>query len=54
MNHLIKGLEEAQTQGICHRDVKPQNILLSNIGGNICFKFADFSEGKFINPNEAF
>ena len=28
--------------------------MLSNIGGKICFKFADFSEGKFINPNEAF
>ena len=52
MNHLIKGIEKAKTMGVCHRDIKPHNILFSNQGNLTVYKFGDFSEGKFLDEDE--
>ena len=27
-SHLLEALEKIQNDGICHRDIKPQNILI--------------------------
>jgi len=40
---LIDGLEHLHSNGICHRDIKPQNLLLS---GDFVLKITDFGLSK--------
>lgn len=45
-SHLLEALEKIQNDGICHRDIKPHNILFSKQQKQ--FKLGDFGEGKFL------
>ncbi|KAJ8408586.1 hypothetical protein AAFF_G00252210 [Aldrovandia affinis] len=56
--HQIAGAMRAlQTKGVIHRDLKPQNILLSHGGGrksspnNTCIKIADFGFARYLQTN---
>ncbi len=48
---LLEGIERLRALGICHRDVKPQNILYSLT--QRCYKIGDFSESKRLTEAEA-
>ena len=48
MLNLVSTFASLQKKGICHRDVKPQNILCF---GNGIFKITDFGEAKTSNRN---
>ena len=50
LTNLTTTLASLQRQGICHRDVKPQNILCF---GNGVYKITDFGEAKS-NKNKIF
>lgn len=45
MRDLVEGLDHLHKSLICHRDIKPQNILLDE---NNVAKFADFGSSDFI------
>ena len=42
---MVSGLSFLQTQGVSHRDIKPQNVLIFK---NRVYKIADFGEAKQI------
>eukprot|EP01084_Bolivina_argentea_P202092 345353_1 len=46
---LIEGMEAIHEAGICHRNIKPQNLLLD---ANFQLKIADFGLGKLFEKNE--
>jgi formylglycine-generating enzyme required for sulfatase activity/serine/threonine protein kinase len=41
-----RGLAIAHDQGIAHRDVKPANLMLSDVGGRLTIKVVDFGIAK--------
>ncbi|CAH8596957.1 unnamed protein product [Heterobilharzia americana] len=48
---LLRGLAYIHNQGICHRDIKPQNLLINLDQGVL--KICDFGSAKILNPEEA-
>jgi 5'-AMP-activated protein kinase, catalytic alpha subunit len=48
-SQIVLGLEYLHSQGITHRDMKPENILIGE-GGKI--KIADFGLGNFFREEE--
>lgn len=44
---IVLGLEYLHSKNICHRDLKPDNILYSN---NFHVKICDFGEAKMFKP----
>lgn len=46
---MLQGLEYLHDQGVLHRDVKPDNILLDHMG---IIKFVDFGAAKVIAKNQ--
>nr|CAH8867678.1 unnamed protein product [Trichobilharzia regenti] len=47
---LLRGLAYMHNQGICHRDIKPQNLLINPDEGVL--KICDFGSAKALNPEE--
>ena len=47
---LFRSLAYIHSQGICHRDIKPQNLLLDPVTGIL--KLCDFGSAKILVPNE--
>lgn len=47
---LFRSLAYIHSQGICHRDIKPQNLLLDPKTGVL--KLCDFGSAKILVPNE--
>jgi glycogen synthase kinase 3 beta len=47
---LFRSLAYIHSQGICHRDIKPQNLLLDPSTGVL--KLCDFGSAKILVPNE--
>ncbi|KAI8335380.1 kinase-like domain-containing protein [Chlamydoabsidia padenii] len=50
MYQVIRSLAYTHSLGICHRDIKPQNILLDP-ASSIC-KMCDFGSAKILTPGE--
>ena len=47
---LFRSLAYIHSQGICHRDIKPQNLLLDPASGIL--KLCDFGSAKILVENE--
>ncbi len=47
---LFRSLAYIHSQGICHRDIKPQNLLLDPASGVL--KLCDFGSAKILVENE--
>lgn len=48
---LAAGLRELWTNHLVHRDLKPQNLLLSEQGPNAVLKIADFGFARALQPH---
>ena len=48
LSQMVSGLSFLQTQGVSHRDIKPQNVLIFK---NRVYKIADFGEAKQITKS---
>lgn len=47
---LLRSLNYIHSLGICHRDIKPQNLLIDPISGVL--KLCDFGSAKILKPSE--
>lgn len=47
---MFRALNFIHLQGICHRDIKPQNLLINPDTGEL--KLCDFGSAKILNPQE--
>jgi len=50
MYQLLRALAYIHTQNICHRDIKPQNVLVNAVNGEC--KLCDFGSAKQLVPGE--
>ena len=49
---MIKGVEYLHSIGVIHRDLKGENILMSDLSDNASLKLSDFGLSKIIGPTE--
>ena len=47
-NQILEGVEHLHTQGVCHRDMKPENLLLEK--GTDTIKIIDFGLSNLYSP----
>jgi serine/threonine protein kinase len=52
LQQACDALEQAHNRGIVHRDLKPSNILVTESGGTLNIKIADFGIARFIDGEE--
>lgn len=52
LREVLHGLEYLHSQGIIHRDMKAQNILLVERGGEVTAKISDFGISKALESDE--
>lgn len=45
---IVRGLKFLHSKNVIHRDIKPQNLLLSEYSPNATIKFADFGFAKYL------
>lgn len=50
---ICRGVEHAHQKGVIHRDLKPQNILVTERGGELVPKIIDFGVAKALFGDEA-
>ncbi|PIM98920.1 MEKK [Handroanthus impetiginosus] len=50
MQQLAEGLKVLRDNNLIHRDLKPQNLLLSSNGDNSILKIADFGLARYLQP----
>lgn len=50
MQQLASGLKEMASRNLVHRDLKPQNLLLSHKGPDAVLKIADFGFARALQP----
>jgi serine/threonine-protein kinase len=50
---LAKGLAAAHGQGVVHRDLKPDNVLIANLGGADVAKIVDFGLARILDEEGA-
>ena len=50
MYQMFRSLAYIHALGVCHRDIKPQNLLLDSANGIL--KLCDFGSAKILVPDE--
>lgn len=53
MEQIVSAIAYCHERGICHRDLKPQNILFCDESSNSQIKVVDFGIGKIFDPSLA-
>lgn len=51
MEQIVSAIAYCHERGICHRDLKPQNILFCDESSNSQIKVVDFGIGKIFDPS---
>lgn len=52
MTQVLEGLAAAHDQGVVHRDLKPQNIMVMTNENALCAKILDFGIGAHVSDSE--
>lgn len=47
---MFRAVGYIHSAGVCHRDIKPQNLLINETNGTL--KLCDFGSAKFLVPGE--